>query len=197
MTAETKEKKTVITPLFRLGFNALNSPKVEEKDGKQVSEWLATMIFPFKKDSPEFEAMKRLATKAKREKWGDKNPPNYKSPFVAGEDRLKEDGSLREEYKGATVIYAKNKFRQPGLVNEKNQPFADPSELYAGCWCVASITAFSWSNSGANGVSFGLEHLRKMKNDEPLMGGGDPTEVFKDVPQLEGDDLYDESDDDI
>ena len=179
--SEEKKVRSIVTPEFRLGFNFIFTPKIvkkKTKDGGEepVKEYLATAIFD--KDA-DFKQMKALAIAAMNRKWPEGKPRNYKSPFVAGEDRLTEDGKVRPEYKNKIVMYFKNSFRQPGIVNEDRKPFLDETKLYAGCYCVAEVTAFAWTNSGNNGISFSLENLMKVGDGERLAGGNTPEEAFK------------------
>src|SRR5699024_9721609 len=59
---------------------------------------------------------------------------------------------------------------RPGIVDRDVQPILDSTEGYSGCYARASINAFPYSVSGNKGVSFGLNHIRKMTNGEPLGG---------------------------
>jgi len=197
-------RTTIVTPEFRLGFNFLFNPKVEEKDDPKdktkkvvVEEYLATMIFDSDADLSD---LKDLVKKTKFEKWGDKKVPNWQPTFVKGEDRPTQEGEQREEYQGKIVLYAKNKFRKPGIVNEQRKPFIDEGKLYPGCYCVAEVTCFGWTYMGKSGVSFGLENIMKVGDGERIKGSGGapPEEVFKEVKPRNADNsaAFESEDDD-
>ena len=184
MPVSSKEKKTVVTPTFRLGFHALFAPKEKEKEDtktkekKTVQEYYITMIFDKDADLTE---LKNLVRKVKKDKWGEKEVPNWRTTFTKGEDRLSQNGEQREEYLGKIVLTAKNQFRQPGIVDKNRKPFLDESKLYPGCYCVASLSAFGYTYMGTSGVSFGLENIMKVADGERLAGGESADEAFKDV----------------
>lgn len=59
---------------------------------------------------------------------------------------------------------------KPGVVDRSVQPILDSTEVYSGCYAKASINAFPYNTKGKKGVSFGLNHLMKVADGEPLGG---------------------------
>ena len=56
--------------------------------------------------------------------------------------------------------------RRPGVVDANVQPVLDAEQVYPGRWCIALVNAWAYSNSGNNGVSFGLIHLQVLDDAE-------------------------------
>ena len=51
-------------------------------------------------------------------------------------------------------------------------PVIDPDDIYSGCICVASVTAFAYDQAGNKGVSFFLNSVLKLRDGDRLGGGG-------------------------
>lgn len=150
----------VITPEFRVSF-----PNVFEARAAfpgQKAKFSITMLFPKNSD---FKGMKDLLKAAAIEEWGDKIPANLKLPFRDGD--VEKAGI--EGYAGMIFIAAAS-LQRPGVVDAQKQPIIEPSEFYAGCYARASLNAFTWSNMGKHGVSFGLMNLQKLRDGEPFSG---------------------------
>ena len=60
--------------------------------------------------------------------------------------------------------------QQPGIVDARGQNVTDEKEVYAGRWCVASLRAFAYDTNGNKGVSFGLQNVQILDNDEAWGG---------------------------
>ena len=43
--------------------------------------------------------------------------------------------------------------------------------FYAGCWVRAIVNPFQYSNSGNKGISFGLQGVQFVRDDNPFTGG--------------------------
>ena len=52
----------------------------------------------------------------------------------------------------------------------------EPEEIYSGCYVRASINAYAFNIQGNSGVSFGLNNIQKVRDGEPLGGGGSKAE---------------------
>jgi hypothetical protein len=77
---------------------------------------------------------------------------------------------------------------KPGVVDAQVQPILDPTEVYSGCYARVSINAFPFNTSGNRGVSFGLNHVQKLGEGEPL---GSITKAENDFDAVELDDADD------
>lgn len=174
----------VITGKVRLSyvhlFEAYSS--FEGQDAK-----FSTVILVPKTDTKTVNAIKtaqKLALEnGKTSKFGGTIPKNWKNTFRDGD----EEGDLDKnpEYAGHWFMTVSNKTR-PGIVDENVQPILDSTEVYSGCYARVSITAFPFSASGSKGVSFGLNHVQKLADGEPL---GSVTKAEDDFTAVAVDDL--------
>lgn len=126
-------------------------------------------------------AEKAAAEAGKASKFGGKIPPNLGSIIRDG-DEFAEDYPERAGHYFMTVS-SKNK---PRVVDGDVHPIIEPTELYSGCYARASINAFAYNTGGNKGVSFGLNHLQKTGDGEPLGGFSRPEDDFE---AIEGSDL--------
>jgi hypothetical protein len=77
-------------------------------------------------------------------------------------------------------------------VDRRLQEIIDSTEVYSGCYAKVSINAFPYSVSGNKGVSFGLNHVQKLRDGDFLGGRSKAEDDFDD----EGDDEDDYDDPD-
>lgn len=113
-------------------------------------------------------------------KFGGKIPPNPQSII---HDCDEEDDT--EEYPEREGCYRLNVSAKtkPGVVDQNVQPILDSTEIYSGCYARVSINAFPYNTSGNKGVSFGLNHLQKMADGEPLGGRSRAEDDFDEVDE--------------
>lgn len=130
-------------------------------------------------------AQKLALENGKTSKFGGSIPKAWKNTFRDGD----EEGDLDKnpEYAGHMFMTVSNKTR-PGIVDQNVQPILDSTEVYSGCYARVSITAFPFSASGSKGVSFGLNHVQKLADGEPL---GSVTKAEDDFGTVEVEDLED------
>ena len=116
-----------------------------------------------------------------------KNDRNYKKvklPFLSQDDMLKYDGYTE----GGVYIIATSKQNKPVCVDVRQQIITDESKVYPGVWSVCTVRPF-WYDVGVNkGVSFGLQSVMIVADDESLGGGGENiAEAFANVKIDAGD----------
>ncbi len=161
---------SIVTPEFRISFPYLDKPKLNTLNNKM--EYSLDMIFDAKTDlKPLKDAVEAVA----KEKFGDKlaelrkpkdgSPSKFKMPWKKG------DSKENPEYKGC--IYATAKTQQaPGLVDRNKQPIISTQVaadgIYGGCYARAFISVFAFDNAGNKGVSFGLNHVQKLRDGDPF-----------------------------
>lgn len=90
----------------------------------------------------------------------------------------------------------------PGVVDQKKQPILDKElmemdpalaiaraeeRIFAGCWCRFHLTAFGWTYAKKQGVSFSLNGVQLVREDERLDGRAAPGAVFDEI-EVEDDD---------
>lgn len=110
-------------------------------------------------------AQKVALENGKATKFNGSIPKNWKDTFRDGD----EDSDLDKnpEYAGHYFMSVSNKTR-PGVVDQDVNQIMDSSEVYSGCYARVSINAFPFSVQGNKGVSFGLNHVQKLADGEPL-----------------------------
>lgn len=169
MAEKTKQKETLITPLFRVSFNHLWTPSKND-DGTEI--YSVTAIF--EPDDPGLKVMYDQVQALIQEKWKGKRPPGFKSPFRKGvqQDDDNPNGYDLEkypEYEGKVIATLRSYSRPVGVVDSKRQPIIDQNEFYSGCYAVASYSLYAFDKDKSKGVSLGLYNVMKIKDGEPLV----------------------------
>ena len=174
-----KNNETITTPFFRLCFPNLAKPKDVPAVGGKKAYQRFDMVMAFPK-STDLKDLKKIANAAIVAMWPDptKRPGNIRSPFKDG-DRPNGNGNIMDGFPGCIVVNAMST-RRPGMVGpDPKIPLDAEKDLYPGCWCRAVIHAFAYSGQGGSGVSFGIDHIQKYKDDEPLgVSCGKPEDHF-------------------
>lgn len=87
----------------------------------------------------------------------------------------------KQQYAGYTpglhYMNVSSQFK-PAVIDTAMNPIVDPSRVYPGVWAVLALNLYSYKNK-KTGVSFGLQNVMLVGDDEKLGGGGtDPKEDF-------------------
>lgn len=198
--------KQVFSPIVRLSYAHLDKPSVEKKDdGTEKKVYSAQLLIPKTGDAAHMAAIQEMfkfAITKLTEKF-----PNYvhgqsrgfKFPFRDGDSDPSYDLNKNPEYAGNWVVAARNHNEQPGLaklvrVNGKNTPVnltpEQMTEIYSGCWVIASLGAFAFENKANNvtsrGVSFVLRNVLKVRDDVALAAMSVKADVdFSTLPNLD------------
>jgi len=191
----------LITPPFRVAFPHVFQPNPRQTDKEQYD---VAMLFP--KEDTNMDHIQASIDYIVKEDWKGKIK-GLKLPIRDGdEDPAFED--YQESHEGMLVMSARTVFK-PGVVDKNLEDIIDPGDFYSGCWARASITAFSYDTAGNKGVSFSLNNLQKLKEDEPFASAGmrasdefedeeipdNMEEQEEDPEEEEEEDLYDVDDD--
>lgn len=167
MAKKKQEFLKVMSPKFRLAFPNLFTPQ----DGKKESDpkrYGMTMLFDKNVDLSKLEkaCVKQCEAFFGKEKFAKlRKNPNFKWPF--------RDGNVeRDEYNGfENTIFitasARADKHKPGIVDRDREDIIDPSEIYSGCYCRATLSVYAYDNE-SNGVSFGVVNVQKLADGEPL-----------------------------
>lgn len=165
------DKQKLITPLFRAAFiSVFKATSMRSTDGTQApAKYSIRAMFP---PTSDFSGLKKAAAEAMAAKWGDKPPKNLRSPF-------RKNGELDSPVEGlgpdwVVVTFSAQENKRPGLVDANCEDIIDEAEIYSGAWYRAQVRAFAYEKSGNRGISFGLENVQKVKDDEPLGSGRTP-----------------------
>ncbi len=175
--AEEKNSNKIRTPLGRFAFVSVFSKRAYDGGDEKYS---TKILFPREgKDKADLRRLKAAAGAAAKAKWPNGLPKTMKSPFRDGDD-VEWDG-----FEGMTFITASSLY-QPKIINCQREPLMTDEEFYAGCWGFATVNAFGYDTKGNKGVSFGLQNLLFVRDDEPFSGRSSPEEDFEDLLE-EGD----------
>lgn len=177
----------IITGEVRLSYAHLFQPKsINGSDPK----YSASLLIP-KSDKVTLSKIKGAVDEAieegKTSKWNGKVPPNLKLPLRDGDEDRPDD----EVYEGHYFVNA-NSPNKPGIVKpnpawdgvtkeEKYEMIVDPTEVYSGCYAVASISIYPFNANGNRGVGIGLNHVLKTREGEPLGGRSRAEDDFADL----------------
>ena len=163
----------------------LSFPSLFEKTSFEGSEpkYSAVLLFPL---GVSVAPLMQAAQKTAFEEWGEKSKKmTLHNPFR--DQGMKQ---LAGYVKGAPFITVSTK-QKPGVVGPDMKPIMDPEEIYAGCWVLATIRPFSFDATAKKGVSFGLQNILKIADDEPFSGGPPPEDEFGDVTaEQSGEDAF-------
>lgn len=163
----------VVTPEFRVSFPVVFAPRKNELNGKM--EYSIVALF---KKGEDLSKLKKACQEAIEKKWGvdqKKWPKNLRLPFRDQNEREKlneETGKmfLPDGYEAGAIFLNLKSSQKPGVVDQKVQPIIDQAEFYAGCYAIASVNPFAYSQAGNNGVSLGLQNIQKVRDGEPFGG---------------------------
>lgn len=158
----------ILTPEFRVSFPKVF--KAERNDLNGQDEFSVVALFPLGAD---LSKLKAAAKAACEKKWGTdqkKWPKNLRLPFRDQADREKEDDDgnkyLPDGYVAGAIFMNLKSKKRPGLVDAKLQDIIDESDFYGGCYARAQVNAYAYDNKGNAGVSFGLNHIQKLRDGE-------------------------------
>lgn len=158
----------VVTGKVRLSYAHLFEPYAANED--QDPKYSTVILIP-KSDTKTLKALEQAQRAAlengKNSKFGGKIPAKWTNTLRDGDEEA--DLERNPEYEGMMFMSVTAK-TQPGIVDRQVQPILDSTEVYSGCYARVSINAFPFSVQGNKGVSFGLNHVQKLEDGEPLGG---------------------------
>jgi hypothetical protein len=174
---EMRGETNVVTGLCRIAFAHL----LEAGETLNEGEFKYSCVLLFEPSDPTLPLLRKAAAAAAKRKWTDKLPQlqsSLRNPIRDGNEK---------EYQGfAGHVYvscsAKNR---PGVVDAALKKITsdspDADGIYSGCWVRADINAFAYEQKGNRGVSFGLNNVQKLGDDEPFSGRKSADQVFAPV----------------
>lgn len=170
-----------ITPEFRAGYVGLfraSAPKEDPNGKKKFS--IRAIFMP----GADLKQLKLDAEAAAIEKWGANVPKNLRSPFRLNEELDNPVAGIPDD--AIVMTFSANEDRRPGVVDANLQDIIHESECYSGAWYRAQVRAFAYEAKGNKGVSFGLQNVQKLRNDDPLGSGNIPASKAFDAVPTEG-----------
>lgn len=190
--ATTPSKTKVVTGPVRLSYVHLFEPFSSHED--QPERYSCVILVP-KSDKKTIKAIRdaqQAALEAGAERvFKGRIPKNWKDTFRDGDEDDSVDLDKNPEYAGHMFMTVSSKTK-PGIVDRNVQPILDSTEIYSGVWARVSINAFAFNTQGNKGVSFGLNHVQKVRDGDYLGGRSKAEDDFE--PLGDDEDLDDEDD---
>ena len=185
--APQKSPTRVVTGKVRLSYCHVWEPHTSFEG--QEAKYSVVVVVP-KSDKvtvKKIMAAQAAALEQLKAKNGGKVPKGWKNTIHDGD----EDADLEKnpEYEGCIYFNASSKTK-PGVVDRDLNAILDQSEVYSGCYARVSLNAFAFNVPTAKGVSFGLNHIQKLSDGEPLSGMSKAEDDFDD--EWEDDDDLDD-----
>jgi hypothetical protein len=159
----------ILTPEFRAGFVGLFKASAPKEDPNGKKKYSIRAIFM---PGADLTPMKKEAEAAAVEKWGANIPKTMRSPFRKNEELENPVPGIPDD--AIVMTFSANEDRRPGLVDANLQDIIDDAQVYSGAWFRAQVRAFAYEAKGNKGVSFGLQNVQKLRDDEPLGKGKVP-----------------------
>lgn len=176
----------MITRVVRISYPALFEAKPNPSGALKFS---CSLLIP--KSDPvavqEFRAAIDKATKVGMEKiWKGKMPKFRYEPLRDGDAELESGEKTGQEYKGCYFINCSSD-NAPGVVGPDGKVLMDQKAIYAGCYVRADVNPFPYSNSGNNGIGWGLNNVMLVRGGERLDGRMEAEDAFANFVEPEGD----------
>ncbi len=174
--------ENLVTPEFRAAFiSVFRATSMKNTDGTTSKpKYSIRAAFP---PTAKLDALKKEAQAAAVEKWGDKLPKTLRNPFRLNEELEAPIVGIGDDW--IIMSFSANEDRRPGVVDAKLQDIIDDADVYSGAWYRCQVRAFAYDTAGNKGVSFGLQNVQKLRDDDPLGNGRIPaSKAFEpvDVP---------------
>lgn len=186
---DMNDPKTWLT----LSFPHLVEPQImPTKPGEQARRPQYGCVVVFTKEQVAagmLEPVKRIASEARDNFFGETKPRGLRSPFRKCEGMWQEgpDGKLipAAGYPvGGMFIGLKGGAEKPDCRDEAMRPVVDARVLYPGCKVLVVCTAYGYDYSGNKGVSIGLAALQKVGDGENIAGRVSASDYFQKVTNL-------------
>lgn len=175
--ATTPSQTKVVTGTVRLSYAHLFEPYAVNPE--QPEKYSTVILIP-KSDKKTVKAIQAAQQAALEQgansKFGGKVPKSWTDTLHDGDEEA--DLERNPEYEDHWYMSVTSKTR-PGIVDRDVQPILDSSEIYSGCYVRVSINAFPFNTQGNKGVSFGLNHVQKVKDGDFLGGRSKADDDFE------------------
>jgi hypothetical protein len=198
---ETEKKTTrYLTPLCRVSYCNVWKPR-KDTEIYDISLIMDKPKLLSEIDKKRWNNLKALLLETKQEAKmkgivytsGIRTTEGYKSEDFYS-DPL--DGEKNPEYKDKIVIKATSYGRQPEIIDQNKEEIINKADFYSGCYAIASLTAFAYDKNGKKGISFGVQHIMKIKDGEHFVGGaGKAADHFEEIEAKEFATTDDDDDD--
>lgn len=184
MTAQLPPNE-IVTPPFRLAFAHLFE-KAPKADGSDKLTFQAGILIPPGTDLQPYANCMGAAMMAKWNQFV--TLAADKHPLRRAETKTNHEGEAYEGFLPGWFYIQTHSGYRPSVLDEHGQdvyrepPMADEAKrkaakeaaqkvVYSGCWCRFHLSAYGWHHKlSGNGVSFGIEGVLKVRDDESFAG---------------------------
>lgn len=178
----------MLTSIFRVSFPALLEPKWNELAKK--NQYSVVMLFDKKTAAKDLAALKAEVSHVANDKWPKGLPKKLRTPFRDGDLETYDKGANAGSPKAAGYIFVNAKSDQAPGVMKFDETGAkvkvlSPDDVYGGCFAIAEVSVFAYEKGGNMGVSFGLNHILKMKDGERFSKRTSMDDAFSSVDNPE------------
>lgn len=180
MINEEHKGVKITTPIFRLSYPNLSTPRAYKGVGKKY--FSIEMLFD--KKSAELKSLKKQVEQAAIDAFGEdkKSWPQITWPVYDGDEKMDSIG-----YAGTDYFRAKTEETKRMMLFKRDKTVAVESDFYGGAYCDAVVTAKASYVKGEHFVTLYLNAIRFIKAGTPF-GGGVSAGDFADIPDDEGTD---------
>jgi len=167
----------MITPIMRISYPHLF---VAKPNPSGTMKYSCSLMLP-KSDKEGLKTLQKAVEaailKGLNSIWAGKKPRFNYPPLRDGDEELKEGIKEGKAYKGM-VFFNCSANIAPGVVDQDNQLIIREDKIYAGCWVRADVNPFPYAQSGNNGIGWGLNHVKLIREDDRLDGRSNPEDAF-------------------
>jgi hypothetical protein len=115
--------------------------------------------------------------------------PKFRYPALRDGDQELEDGTKSDKaYEGKLFLNCSSN-DAPGVVGPGAKPLMNQDDLYAGCIVRLDVNPFPYSNSGNNGIGWGLNNVMLVRDGDRLDGRQKAEDAFGTFAENESGDL--------
>ena len=146
---------------------------VKDGDPKRYS---VTLLFPVGAD---ISILYNIANKAAIERHGPNPAYKLTNPFKRQDD-VPDDGYLDG---GIFLRCGAPEENQPQVIDLQGRRLLSETDCYSGCWGLATIRGFGYGDAKSmnKGVSFGIQNIVKIADDDRFSGRSSADEDFSDI----------------
>lgn len=161
----------ILTPEFRAGYISVFKATAQKQDDGTMgkAKFSIRACFPPTADLSELKAEAGAAAVAK---FGSNVPKSLRSPFRRNEELDNPVAGLGDDW--IVMTFSANEDSKPGLVDADTNDIIDQSLVYSGAWYRCQVHAYGYDMKGNKGVTFGLDNVQKLRDDDTLGNGKPP-----------------------
>lgn len=157
---------------FRSGPVRLSFPNlfVAQPDDKGVMKFSTSLLFP---KGADISPLRRVHAEMTAENFPGRNDCH---------EAFRDQGCKSfAGYEAGAYFTSCNSKKRPGLVGPDGKALYEHEEIYPGVWALVTIRPFVFGKEKGSkkwGISFGLQNVQKIADDEPFSGGPAASEEF-------------------